>query len=135
MAGVWGVVNEMRGEILEIKSQNPSCSSSVTNLPDPSLNLRIESTIKLSEPGSAAVEVMSVTTGDQPMDETANPGPSSSPDNTIELGCSNNDHLLAADSGEEETDEPPGDSHLLSDSEEEKKSPEDPLTISWSDDE
>jgi hypothetical protein len=62
MAGVWGLVNEMRGEILEIKSQNPSCSSSMTNLPDTSLNLRIGSTLKISEPGSTAVEVMSVTT-------------------------------------------------------------------------
>jgi hypothetical protein len=132
--GVWGLVNEMRGEILEIKSQNPSSSASVNKLEDTSSNLRIGFNLNISKPGSTAVEVMSITT-DQPMDETANPaGPFSSPDNTIELGCSNDDHLLAAASDKEETDAP-GDDHVLSDSEEEKKSPEDPLTIGWSDDE
>ena len=36
MEGVWGLVKEMRGEILEIKSQNPSSSASVNQLEDTS---------------------------------------------------------------------------------------------------
>ncbi len=125
----------MRGEILEIKSQNPSCSSSVTNFVDTSLNLRIGSTVKISEPGSERVEVMSVTTDDQPMDETANPGPSFSPDDYIELGCKTDDHLLAADSDEEEAVVAPEDDHLLSESEEEMESPAKIPLTRWAADE
>ena len=132
MVGVWGVVNELRGEILEIKSQNPSCSSSVYNLEDTSLNLRIGSTVKISEPGSERVEVMSVTL-DQPMDHTTDPGPSS-PSDHIELGCSTDELLLAADS-DEETEATQEDAHLLSESEGEKESPEEPLRTRWADDE
>jgi hypothetical protein len=102
MVGMWGVVKEMRGEIQEIKSQNPSRSASVTQLEDTS-TLRIGSNLNTSEPGSETVEMMSATI-DQPMDTTINPGPSS-PDDTIELGCSTD--LLAAGSDEEETDVTP----------------------------
>jgi tRNA-binding EMAP/Myf-like protein len=133
MIGVWGVVNELTKEIREIKSQNLSCSASVDNLEDTSSNLRIGSTVKLSEPGSQTVEVMSVTM-DQPMDQNTDPGPSSSPNDTIELGCSNDD-LLAADS-DDETQATQDDHHLLSESEEEDKvSPEEPLSTRWADDE
>jgi hypothetical protein len=133
MIGVWGAVNELSKEIQEIRSQNLSRSASVDNLGDTSSNLRIGSTIKLSEPGSQTVEVMSVTM-DQPMDQTTDPGPSSSPNDTIELGCSNDD-LLAADS-DDETQATQDDHHLLSESEEEDKvSPEEPLSTRWADDE
>jgi hypothetical protein len=96
MARVWEGMKEMKGDIQVLKSQNVSRSTSVANLTDTS-NLRIGSNLTISEPGSTAVEVMSVTT-DEPMDENSNLGPSSSPDNTMELGCSTDDHLLAADS-------------------------------------
>ncbi len=60
---------------------------------------------------------------DQPIDQTSNPGPSS-PNTTIGLGCSNDEHLLAA-SSDEETDATQEDDlpALLSESEEEKESP------------
>ena len=110
-------------------SPNVSCSASVTQLADTS-TLRIGSLLDFSEPGSQSVEVMSVTLG-QPMEQSTSPGPSSH-NNTIELGCGNVDQLLAADS-EEETDETQDEDHLLSESEEEKESPEKPL--SWAEDE
>jgi hypothetical protein len=70
---------------------------------------------------------------DQPMDQTLNPGPSS-PNNTIGLGYSNDKHLLAAGSDEETDATQEGDlSALLSESEEEKESPEMPFC--WADDE
>jgi hypothetical protein len=129
MVGVWGMVNNLTKDIQDIKSQNPSCSSSVTNLEDTSLNLRIGSTVKISEHRSERVEVMSVTTDDQPMDQTIDPGPSSSPNDTIELGCSP-DELLAADS-DVETEVTQEDDHLLSESEEETESPEEPRNTRW----
>jgi hypothetical protein len=89
--------------------------------------LWIGSTLELSEPGSETVDVMSVTI-DQPMDHTTDPGPSSSPSDTIELGCS---ELLAADS-DEETEVIPDDDHLLSESEEETELPEVPTCTRWS---
>ena len=79
------------------------------------------------------MDVMSVTI-DQPMDHTTDPGPSSSPNDTItlDLGCS---ELLAADS-DEETEATQEDHHLLSESkEEDKESPEEPLSTRWADDE
>jgi hypothetical protein len=67
------------------------------------------------------------------MDHTTDPRPSS-PSDHIELGCSSNKQLLAADS-DEETEATQEDNHLLSESEdEEKKLPEESLKTSWSDD-
>ena len=127
-----GGSKETKEDVLELRSQNVSQSSSVTNLTDTSLNLRIGSTLKLSEPGSNTVELMSVTLN-QPIDQTTDPRPSS-PDDHIELGCSSDEHLLAADS-EEETEATQEDDHLLSESEDdEKKLPEEPLKTIWSDD-
>ncbi len=122
--GVWDTVKVLREDIQSLKSQNVSRSASVNQLADPS-TLRFGSNINISEPGSATVEVMSATI-DQPMDQTPNPGPSF-PNTTIGLGCSNVDHLLAAGS-DEETDATQEDdlSALLSESEEEKESPENP---------
>ena len=125
-------VKKIREDVLELRSQNISQSSSVTNLADTS-TLRIGSSLDFSKLGSNTVEVMSVTV-DQPMDHTTNPRPSS-PSDHIELGCSSDEHLLAADS-DEETEATQDDDHLLSESEDdEKKLPEEPLKTSWSEDE
>jgi hypothetical protein len=65
---------------------------------------------------------------DQPMDQTSNPGPSFS-NETIKLGCSNVDTLLAAGSDEETDTTQENDLlALLSKSEEEKESPEKPFS-------
>jgi hypothetical protein len=90
--------------------------------------MRIGSILDVPVPGSEVVEVMSVTV-DQPMDQDIDPGPSSSPSDTIELGCS---ELLAADS-DEVTEVTPDDDHLLSESEEETELPEVPTCTRWSD--
>jgi hypothetical protein len=129
MMGVWEGMKEMRGDIRDLNSQNVSHSASVTQLEDTS-TLRIGSKVAISEPGSTAVDVMSATI-DQPMDQTINPGPSC-PNDTIELGCSSDDHLLAAGS-DEETDATQEDdlSALMSECEEEKEPPETPLR--WAD--
>jgi hypothetical protein len=66
------------------------------------------------------------------MEQTSSPP--SSPNNNTELGCGNVDTLLATDS-DEETDATLEEdlSGLLSESEEEKESPE--LPLNWADDE
>lgn len=119
-------LKRIRDDVLEFWSQNASCSTSVTQLSDTS-TLRIGSLLDFTESGSETVEVMSVT--DQPMEPPPNPGPSSADDpNASVIGQINN--LWAADS-DEETDATQDQELLLSESEEEKKSPE--LPFNWAD--
>jgi hypothetical protein len=127
------VVKKLSEDVLELKSQNISRSPSVANLVDTS-TMRIGSILDIPVPGSEAVEVMTVTTDDQPMDQTIGPEPSSSPNDVIELGCSQDD--LLAENSEEESEVTPDDSHLLSESEEETEAPpEGPTVTRWADDE
>jgi hypothetical protein len=132
MVSVLDTVKVLREDIQVLKFQNASRSSFVTQLADPS-TLRIGSNSNISEPGSAT------SGGDvhhdrSAMNQTSNPGPSSL-NETIELGCSNVDTLLAAGS-DEETDATQEEdlSAFLPESEEEKDLPAE-KPFSWVDNE
>jgi hypothetical protein len=126
MASLQEEMKRNRDDVLELRSQNASCSASVTQLADTS-TLRIGSLLDFTEPESETVEVMSVT--DQPLEPSSNPGPSSTDDqNESVIGQINN--LLAEDS-DEETDATQDEdlSAMLSESKEEKESPELPFNL------